>query len=308
MINTTRRIRTGILVAFISSAGLPLAAQDAGLSTLTFLGQTILTQGTEVLEDAQTRLNEMLRMAEEGEAFESSEKCLAALQTAVNTGALMSKAFPFSSVHIFEDARGPVGRFRMLIYGQKLHIESYCEGSTLSGDVLPWGNGAPDPVALSSSSFDAAAGLLLLLHAQGAFEAEDIASAPATAPIITPPAGSSSTMNVPQAEGEAMTEGEWMALRVSVQQCWNVGSLSSEALRTTVSVSFAMSPDRRPIPDSLRMTDSSGGSESAARQTYESARRAIIRCGAGGLKVPVGKYDAWKDVELTFDPTGMRLR
>lgn len=296
-------------MAFISSAGLPATAQDAGFSALTFLGQDMLTQGTEAFEDAQTRLNEMLRMAEEGEAFESNEKCLAALQTALNTGALMANAFPFSSVHIFEDARGPVGRFRMLIYGQKLHMESYCEGSTLAGDVLPWGSGSPDPVALSSSSLDPAAGLLLLLHAQGAFEADDITEAPATAPVITPPqTGPSSAIDVSPAEGETMTEGEWKALLVSVQQCWNVGSLSSEALQTTVSVRFAMSPDRRPVPDSLRMTDSSGGDDNAARQAYESARRAIIRCGAGGLKVPVGKYDAWKDIELTFDPTGMRLR
>ena len=37
--------------------------------------------------------------------------------------------------------------------------------------------------------------------------------------------------------GPPMTQGEREALRVAVQQCWNVGSLSSEALRTTVVVS-----------------------------------------------------------------------
>ena len=44
-----------------------------------------------------------------------------------------------------------------------------------------------------------------------------------------------------------------------------------------------------------------------ARQ-IEAARRAILRCQSGGYQLPADKYEQWKDVVITFDPSGMRLR
>ena len=59
----------------------------------------------------------------------------------------------------------------------------------------------------------------------------------------------------------------------------------------------------------VRMIDYTGGSEAAARQAFEAARRAIIRCeGSDGYGLPPEKYDAWRDIEITFNPEGMRLR
>ncbi|MDF1709275.1 MAG: energy transducer TonB [Paracoccaceae bacterium] len=108
--------------------------------------------------------------------------------------------------------------------------------------------------------------------------------------------------------GPPMTSGERDALRVAVQQCWNVGSLSSEALRTTVVVAVSMTEDGRPQPETLRMLSHDGGSAEAARQAFESARRAIIRCGANGFSLPRDKYDQWRDIEMTFNPENMRIR
>jgi hypothetical protein len=108
--------------------------------------------------------------------------------------------------------------------------------------------------------------------------------------------------------GPPMTSGERDALRVAVQQCWNVGSLSSEALRTTVVVAVSMSEDGRPIGETLRMLRYDGGSAEAARQAFESARRAIIRCGANGFNLPRDKYAQWRDIEMTFNPENMRIR
>jgi hypothetical protein len=108
--------------------------------------------------------------------------------------------------------------------------------------------------------------------------------------------------------GPPMTSGERDALRVAVQQCWNVGSLSSDALRTTVVVAVSMTEDGRPQPESLRMLSFEGGTEAAARQAYESARRAIIRCGANGFSLPRDKYEQWRDIEMTFNPENMRIR
>ncbi|WP_297774648.1 energy transducer TonB [uncultured Roseovarius sp.] len=108
--------------------------------------------------------------------------------------------------------------------------------------------------------------------------------------------------------GPPLTAGEKDALRVAVQQCWNVGSLSTEALGTTVVVSVRMGENARPDTGSIRMQSFSGGGDSAARQAFEAARRAIIRCGARGFDLPVEKYDQWRDIEMTFNPESMRIK
>ncbi|VVT11129.1 Energy transducer TonB [Roseovarius sp. EC-HK134] len=108
--------------------------------------------------------------------------------------------------------------------------------------------------------------------------------------------------------GPPLTSGEKDALRVAVQQCWNVGSLSTEALGTTVVVSVRMGEDGRPDNGSIRMDSFSGGGDAAARQAFEAARRAIIRCGANGFNLPPAKYDQWRDIEMTFNPESMRIK
>lgn len=108
--------------------------------------------------------------------------------------------------------------------------------------------------------------------------------------------------------GPPLTAGEKDALRVGVQKCWNVGSLSSDALATTVVVSVEMTEDSRPVGNSIRMVSSSGGSSGAANQAFEAARRAIIRCGASGFDLPREKYDHWREIEMTFNPENMRIK
>jgi hypothetical protein len=108
--------------------------------------------------------------------------------------------------------------------------------------------------------------------------------------------------------GPPLASGEKDALRVAVQQCWNVGSLSSDALRTTVVVAVSMGEDGKPNSGSIRMLSASGGGDTAAKQAFEAARRAIIRCGARGFELPVEKYDSWRDIEMTFNPERMRIK
>ena len=111
-----------------------------------------------------------------------------------------------------------------------------------------------------------------------------------------------------RASGSPLSAGEKDALRVAVQQCWNVGSLSSEALATTVVVAVEMAETGRPDTASIRMLRHSGGSAQAARQAFEAARRAIIRCGADGYELPQEKYAQWRDIEMTFNPEKMRIK
>ncbi len=112
----------------------------------------------------------------------------------------------------------------------------------------------------------------------------------------------------PVRRGPPLTGGEKEGLRVTISRCWNVGSLSTDALGTTVVVSVEMEQSGRPITGSIRMVDFRGGSEAAARQAFEAARRAIIRCGTSGFRLPVEKYDHWREIEMTFTPEGMQFR
>jgi hypothetical protein len=108
--------------------------------------------------------------------------------------------------------------------------------------------------------------------------------------------------------GPPLSSGERDALRVAVSNCWNVLSLSSDALRTTVVVAVNLSEDGKPEEASIRMIGNSGGTDASAEQAFEAARRAIIRCGASGFNLPKEKYSQWREIEMTFDPAGMRLK
>ncbi|MBO9444328.1 energy transducer TonB [Ruegeria sp. R14_0] len=108
--------------------------------------------------------------------------------------------------------------------------------------------------------------------------------------------------------GPPLTAGEKDAMRLAVSKCWNVGSLSTDALQTVVVVGFSLTPDGKVIGGSLRMLDSSGGTATSANQAYEAARRAILRCGAKGYTLPTDKYDQWRDIEITFNPERMRIK
>lgn len=106
------------------------------------------------------------------------------------------------------------------------------------------------------------------------------------------------------ANGPPLSQGEKDGFRVAVEQCWNRGSLSTEASQTTVSVRFSMAPDGTVEKGSLRMIGSDGGSDAAAKQAYEAARRAILMCERGGYKLPPEKYNRWKDVIIDFNASG----
>lgn len=108
------------------------------------------------------------------------------------------------------------------------------------------------------------------------------------------------------AMGPPLSQGEKDGLRLRIEACWNIGSLSREAQRTSVSVQFSMTPDGMPEPDSVRLVDSQGGSDAAAAQAFEAARRAILRCAmqAQGYDLPAEKYARWRDTIVDFRPQG----
>ncbi|SHI89402.1 hypothetical protein SAMN04488012_103233 [Palleronia salina] len=109
--------------------------------------------------------------------------------------------------------------------------------------------------------------------------------------------------------GPPLTDGEKEAFRLSVRQCWIVDT-GSEAANVTVSIRFGLNRDGSVQADTLRQTGASGGSDAAIRSAFDAGRRAILRCAAqqGGYKLPPEKYGQWQEVEVTFNPEGMRLR
>lgn len=99
----------------------------------------------------------------------------------------------------------------------------------------------------------------------------------------------------------------------SVAKCWNVGSLSADALRVSVTVSFTLDAELKPDPSSIRLESSSNGSAAAVKQAFDAARRAILRCGVGGFNEGlVKKFGSQSvmeplQVSLTFNPEKVRI-
>ncbi len=127
-----------------------------------------------------------------------------------------------------------------------------------------------------------------------------VAAAVAAAAAASAPAASSAQAGPP------MTGGEKDAFRLAVNACWNVDP-GAEWARVTVTVGFSLGQDGRVIGD-VRMINASGGNDAQTSTAFQAARRAILRCGSSGYKLPPEKYDQWQNVEITFDPSGMRLR
>lgn len=105
--------------------------------------------------------------------------------------------------------------------------------------------------------------------------------------------------------GDPLTLSERDGFRLAIRDCWNVGALSVEASRMTVSVGFRMGPDGRPEPSSLRLVDFRDGSATAAAHAFDVASRAIRMCGRNGFALPAQKYARWQDVIVDFRPDGI---
>jgi hypothetical protein len=74
-----------------------------------------------------------------------------------------------------------------------------------------------------------------------------------------------------------------------------------------VTLGFELDPAGRVVSGPSLIEDS-GGSDAAVRTAYEAARRAILRCQRGGFPLPAEKYEQWREVEMTFDAGGGRIR
>jgi hypothetical protein len=82
--------------------------------------------------------------------------------------------------------------------------------------------------------------------------------------------------------GPPLTQGERDALRVAVETCWNVGSLSSAALATTVVVGVEMLENGARTSRRIRLIEFSGGDEGRRPAGLRGGARG--RCGSRSPK------------------------
>jgi hypothetical protein len=120
-------------------------------------------------------------------------------------------------------------------------------------------------------------------------------------------AGADTSTPAPAANpGPPMTGAERDSFRLAVQGCWVVDP-GAQAAGVTVTVVFGLDRQGR-LTSGPDLLTSSGGTPGAVDAAYQAARRAITRCGRDGFQLPEEKYEQWRVVEMTFDPSGMRLR
>lgn len=124
----------------------------------------------------------------------------------------------------------------------------------------------------------------------------EIPEAPQVQPKIT-------SRTAPPLEGQPLTLSEVDALRAQIQRCWIVqaGARYAEDLVVTLRVFLNSDGSLRSAPQIV--DDSRLATDPYFRAAAESAVRAVLKCEP--FKMPVTKYDRWREIELTFDPREM---
>jgi outer membrane biosynthesis protein TonB len=101
---------------------------------------------------------------------------------------------------------------------------------------------------------------------------------------------------------QPMSISEIDAIRRHIEGCWNVPAGARDAESLIVELRVAMNSDGN--VRSVEILDSAGRmGDSFYRTAAESARRAVLQCQP--LPVPPKKYDVWREIYLTFDPSQM---
>jgi colicin import membrane protein len=102
------------------------------------------------------------------------------------------------------------------------------------------------------------------------------------------------------ANAPELSQSEIDALRAQLMSCWNPPVGVADAKNLIVVVRFALNRDGSVAGDPLVVNrDANGLFQIAA----ESATRAVRRCQP--FRLPAAKYEAWREVEVKFDPNDL---
>lgn len=315
-----------VFASFLSATH--LHAQGLGEAFLGGIAKESAKSAEKFLEAVPDRFSSLVGTNEK--EYDSEQACLSELQLFINSAVVVSDLMPFSNVWTQETSGSASATFRLMVDGEKVHARISCQDRIMLSELLEWGAPTPKIKPYKPGAVAASLGVLLSMEQRGDFadlgdgvqennsatgqgaetdpegeRSHNVPSGSAENDVdqaLEGALGSSSTTSVP------LTGGEKARFRRTVQNCWNVDTLSSEALRTMVVIGFQMDEDAKPVPGSIKLLSSSGGEKDAVEQAYEAARRAILRCGARGYDLPENKYEEWREIELTFDPTRMRIK
>jgi colicin import membrane protein len=109
--------------------------------------------------------------------------------------------------------------------------------------------------------------------------------------------------NLGKSDGNAMqlSQSEIDALKKRLGECWNLpaGAADGGRFRLTLRVLFKRDATVASAPQLVAVTASQYGPA-----MVESAKRAILTCQPFTMLRPE-HYEAWKDIEMTFDPHEM---
>ncbi len=110
------------------------------------------------------------------------------------------------------------------------------------------------------------------------------------------------TASLGAASGTAMalSQSELDRLRAQIQACWTPPAGVADAKGLVVSIRLMLKQDGSLSHDPVV---TNRGTTSLFQVAAESALRAIRRCAP--YRLPVAKYEVWKDVEVDFDPRDM---
>jgi colicin import membrane protein len=97
-----------------------------------------------------------------------------------------------------------------------------------------------------------------------------------------------------------MTANELDALRARLAQCWSPPIGWTDPSEVRVVLMITLNPDGSVAAEPQVLQQPAGR---YAQTAAESALRAVRRCAPYDL--PVEKYESWKQVKVTFDPTEM---
>jgi outer membrane biosynthesis protein TonB len=118
----------------------------------------------------------------------------------------------------------------------------------------------------------------------------------ATGTLVNP----NPSLGSPLGNAPELSQNEIDALRAQLMGCWNPPVGVADAKDLIVIVRFALNRDGSVSGDPTVVNH---GDSSLFQIAAESATRAVRRCQP--FRLPVSKYDAWRDVEVKFDPNDL---
>jgi colicin import membrane protein len=119
----------------------------------------------------------------------------------------------------------------------------------------------------------------------------------ATGEVLNPTAG----LGLASGTAPRLSQNEIDALRARLRDCWNLPAGAADAKDLNVEVRILLQKDGSLSADPKVLNRSSNPFFQVAA---ESALRAVRSCAPFDF-LPVAKYEAWKDIEINFDPQYM---